>query len=174
MPSGGHNILEPASFGQPPVFGPSMENFQDMADQFLDGHAAMQVSSAAQPGKVWIQLIENRPLRTQIGNLREPSPNAIAAPLRAPSNELLLCRRLSERFCRVKPIDLTLWPVSLLYGAVNHLKARTYRTGLLKSRRLDGVVISVGNLTVGGTGKTPMVLRIAQRWLDRRKSPSES
>lgn len=68
VPSGGHNILEPASFGQPPVFGPSMENFQDMADQFLDGHAAIQVSSAASLAKVWIQLIENQPLRTQIGN----------------------------------------------------------------------------------------------------------
>jgi 3-deoxy-D-manno-octulosonic-acid transferase len=67
VPSGGHNILEPASFGQPPVFGPSMENFQDMADQFLDGHAAIQVTSAASLAKVWIQLIENAQLRAQIG-----------------------------------------------------------------------------------------------------------
>src|ERR1700722_5537337 len=67
VPAGGHNILEPASFGQPPVFGPSMENFQDMADQFLNGHAAVQVSSAASLAKVWMQLIENQPLRAQIG-----------------------------------------------------------------------------------------------------------
>ncbi len=31
VPSGGHNILEPAWFSKPPVFGPSMENFRDMA-----------------------------------------------------------------------------------------------------------------------------------------------
>ena len=35
-PAGGHNILEPAWFARPPVFGASMENFREMADQFLD------------------------------------------------------------------------------------------------------------------------------------------
>jgi 3-deoxy-D-manno-octulosonic-acid transferase len=66
-PSGGHNILEPAWFSQPPVFGPSMENFQDMADQFLDGHAAVQVPSAQSLGKVWVQLIEDSALRERMG-----------------------------------------------------------------------------------------------------------
>jgi tetraacyldisaccharide 4'-kinase len=52
---------------------------------------------------------------------------------------------------------------------VAHLRARAYQTGILRQRRLDGVVISVGNLTVGGTGKTPMVLWIAQRLLAEGK-----
>jgi tetraacyldisaccharide 4'-kinase len=43
------------------------------------------------------------------------------------------------------------------------LRAALYRRGILRSRRLDGIVLSVGNLTVGGTGKTPMVLWIAER-----------
>ena len=64
-----------------------------------------------------------------------------------------------------------LWPLTLPYGAVTHLRARAYRTGLLHQRRLDGVVISVGNLTTGGTGKTPMVLWIAQRLLGEGKTP---
>lgn len=59
--------------------------------------------------------------------------------------------------------EIALWPFSLVYGAVTHLRARAYRQGILKPRRLDGTVISVGNLTVGGTGKTPMVLWIAER-----------
>jgi tetraacyldisaccharide 4'-kinase len=58
-----------------------------------------------------------------------------------------------------------LWPLSLPYGAAAHLRARAYRKGILRSQRLDGVVISVGNLTTGGTGKTPMVLWIAERLL---------
>lgn len=62
-----------------------------------------------------------------------------------------------------------LWPFSLVYGAGAHLRARAYETGILRQRRLDGVVISVGNLTVGGTGKTPMVLWIAQRLLAEGK-----
>jgi tetraacyldisaccharide 4'-kinase len=63
-----------------------------------------------------------------------------------------------------------LWPFTLPYGAVAHLRARAYRKGILKSQRLDGTVISVGNLTTGGTGKTPMVLWIAERLLAEQKS----
>lgn len=44
-----------------------------------------------------------------------------------------------------------------------HLRAAFYQSGLLRKQRLQGTVISVGNLTVGGTGKTPMVLWIAER-----------
>jgi tetraacyldisaccharide 4'-kinase len=62
-----------------------------------------------------------------------------------------------------------LWPLSLSYGAVAHLRARAYQAGVLRQRGLDGVVISVGNLTVGGTGKTPMVLWIAERLLGEGK-----
>jgi tetraacyldisaccharide 4'-kinase len=63
-----------------------------------------------------------------------------------------------------------LWPLSLVYGAVAHFRALAYRKKIFPQRRLDGVVISVGNLTVGGTGKTPMVLWIAERLLAEGKS----
>ncbi len=63
-----------------------------------------------------------------------------------------------------------LWPLSLAYGAVARLRALGYRKKIFRQRRLDGVVISVGNLTVGGTGKTPMVLWIAERLLAEGKS----
>jgi 3-deoxy-D-manno-octulosonic-acid transferase len=49
------------------VFGTSMENFQEMADQFLDGRAGVQVASAQGLGKTWIQLIENSALRDAMG-----------------------------------------------------------------------------------------------------------
>jgi tetraacyldisaccharide 4'-kinase len=70
----------------------------------------------------------------------------------------------------VTPLQALLWPLTLPYGAATHLRARSYRTGLLRQRRLDGVVISVGNLTTGGTGKTPMVLWLAQHLLAEGKS----
>jgi tetraacyldisaccharide 4'-kinase len=57
-----------------------------------------------------------------------------------------------------------LWPFSILYGAGARLRAWTYRTRIFHQRRLRGVVISVGNLTVGGTGKTPMVVWLAQHF----------
>jgi 3-deoxy-D-manno-octulosonic-acid transferase len=43
VPTGGHNVLEPAVFGRPIVFGPHMQNFQEIAATFLEADAAMQV-----------------------------------------------------------------------------------------------------------------------------------
>jgi tetraacyldisaccharide 4'-kinase len=63
-----------------------------------------------------------------------------------------------------------LWPLSLIYGGVAAFRARAYDRGIFRQHRLNGVVISVGNLTVGGTGKTPMVLWIAERLLAEGKS----
>jgi 3-deoxy-D-manno-octulosonic-acid transferase len=65
--AGGHNILEPAWFARPPVFGNSMENFREMADQFLTAHAAVEVSNGPMLGKVWTQLIEDPARREAMG-----------------------------------------------------------------------------------------------------------
>lgn len=62
-----------------------------------------------------------------------------------------------------------LWPLSIPYGVGARLRAWTYRAGIVHQRRLRGVVISVGNLTVGGTGKTPMVVWLAQRFAQAGK-----
>lgn len=81
--SGGHNILEPAWFGKPPVFGRSMENFSEMAEQFLAANAGVQVSSGPQLGKVWVQLIDNDTLRERMGqSARELSSRNAGATAR--------------------------------------------------------------------------------------------
>jgi tetraacyldisaccharide 4'-kinase len=49
------------------------------------------------------------------------------------------------------------------------LRASFYARGWIKQRRLQGSVISIGNLTVGGTGKTPMVIWLAERFLAEGK-----
>ncbi|HET6199379.1 MAG TPA: 3-deoxy-D-manno-octulosonic acid transferase [Candidatus Acidoferrales bacterium] len=67
VPSGGHNILEPAWFSKPPVFGPSMENFRDMAARFSSTGVGIQVSSAAQLGKVWVDLIQDPSRSAEMG-----------------------------------------------------------------------------------------------------------
>lgn len=59
VPSGGHNILEPAAFGKIPVFGPSMENFSQIAERFVAAGAAIQVESPEDAGVAWIELLRN-------------------------------------------------------------------------------------------------------------------
>jgi len=68
-----------------------------------------------------------------------------------------------------RPIAILLWPLSLVYGAVAQLRAWLYERGWLKQKRLNAPVISVGNLTVGGTGKTPMVIWLAEKFLAEGK-----
>lgn len=66
-------------------------------------------------------------------------------------------------------VRLLLWPLSLVYGAYVWLRAWLYGRDWLKQKHLRGTVISVGNLTVGGTGKTPMVLWLAEKFLSEGK-----
>ncbi len=68
-----------------------------------------------------------------------------------------------------RPLRILLWPASLLYGAVAAVRTRLYAKGWRKQKHLKGAVISVGNLSVGGTGKTPMVIWLAEKLLQRGK-----
>jgi tetraacyldisaccharide 4'-kinase len=62
-----------------------------------------------------------------------------------------------------RAVQIALWPASLVWQAIVRTRAAAYRTGFFRSKRLPGTVISVGNLTAGGTGKTPLVLWLAER-----------
>jgi tetraacyldisaccharide 4'-kinase len=66
-------------------------------------------------------------------------------------------------------VRLLLWPLAVVYGGYVRLRAWLYAKGWLRQKRLRGKVISVGNLTVGGTGKTPMVLWLAEKFLTEGK-----
>ena len=63
-------------------------------------------------------------------------------------------------------------PLAGLYGAGARLRRRAFQQGWLKSRRLPRHVISVGNLTVGGSGKTPLVAHVAEILLRNGHKPS--
>jgi tetraacyldisaccharide 4'-kinase len=59
-------------------------------------------------------------------------------------------------------MSLALAPLGLLYGAVTRARLRLYRSGFLKTESAGAPVVSVGNLTAGGTGKTPLVEWVAR------------
>ncbi|HEX4898956.1 MAG TPA: tetraacyldisaccharide 4'-kinase [Pyrinomonadaceae bacterium] len=61
----------------------------------------------------------------------------------------------------MKP-SLVLSPLSVAYAAATRLRIAAYKKGLLKTTQLPVPVISIGNITVGGTGKTPLVALISR------------
>ena len=67
VPTGGHNILEAAYWAKPVIFGPHMENFQDMARLFLEANACIQVQDAAGLAESVLKLFGNRASAEQLG-----------------------------------------------------------------------------------------------------------
>lgn len=62
----------------------------------------------------------------------------------------------------MSPVTFVLAPLGSLYGLAMKVRRRLYRTGRFRVHQLGVPVISVGNLTTGGTGKTPLVEWIAR------------
>jgi len=60
------------------------------------------------------------------------------------------------------PLRQALWPLSLIYGAVAAVRNWTFDARLRKAHEIGVPVVSVGNLSVGGTGKTPTVAWLCQ------------
>jgi 3-deoxy-D-manno-octulosonic-acid transferase len=65
--AGGHNILEPAVFGKPIVFGPHMHNFAEIARTFLDNGAAVQVRSGRELESTLLELLGDPVRRASLG-----------------------------------------------------------------------------------------------------------
>ena len=63
------------------------------------------------------------------------------------------------------------WPLAALYGSLVRLRRWLYRIGARRSVRLPVPVVVVGNLTVGGTGKTPLTIALAEALRSRGFKP---
>jgi 3-deoxy-D-manno-octulosonic-acid transferase len=65
--TGGHNVLEPAVFGKPIVFGPHMENFAEIADAFVTNGAGVQLAGEQQLDEAFMSLISDPVRRARLG-----------------------------------------------------------------------------------------------------------
>jgi 3-deoxy-D-manno-octulosonic-acid transferase len=67
VPTGGHNILEAAYWAKPVIFGPHMENFQDIARLFLEADACRQVKEAEELAACVLKLFADRAAGQRLG-----------------------------------------------------------------------------------------------------------
>lgn len=74
-----------------------------------------------------------------------------------------LFRKAPKFWERRGPTSLILWPLSWLYGLLLRARKLILDTGLIKQSPAPVPVIIVGNIRVGGTGKTPIVIALAER-----------
>ena len=67
VPVGGHNLLEPAAWGKPVVFGPHMENFAEIASLFVSRRAALQIGSSEELELTLMDLLDDPEKRRDLG-----------------------------------------------------------------------------------------------------------
>lgn len=153
---GGHNVLEPAAFAAPVICGPHMENFAEIATEF-DRAGALARLDQTNLGNAISSLLNDPDRLARIGaaslSLAEAKRGATARSIQTLS--AAYDAALPRPVPPVILIPLTwLWRVGMAFDrAVKRLR----------SCRPGARVISVGNLAVGGTGKTPMVLWLCDR-----------
>ena len=83
----------------------------------------------------------------------------------------LVFQAIEKTWYRKSPWSVLLFPLSLIYGALMQLRTTAYRFGVLPRWEVGVPVIVVGNLTVGGSGKTPLDIRLVQLLARQGYSP---
>jgi len=166
---GGHNVLEPALFGKPVIAGPHMENFEAIAEDFRQAGAMVEIKSASDLTGAVDRFLGDPVLGREIGGRALTCAEARRG---ATGRAVAAVRRLYDgylaRYRPAQPWYAFAWALARIWGGGARRRATR---GLKQQRRLDVPVISVGNLTMGGTGKTPCVLRLAAALNERGKKP---
>lgn len=78
---------------------------------------------------------------------------------------------LQQHWYRITPLHLVLLSLSLIFRLLAGMRRALYRSGILPGEKLPVPVVVVGNINVGGSGKTPLTLWLAQQLLDNGWHP---
>ncbi len=167
---GGHNVLEPAFFGKPVLVGPHMENFAQIMAKFTGAGALLPIAGATELARAVRGLLEDTVRRERVGAAaRGAAESERGAADRAVTEIAGVYAASLPSYRAATPARMALWPFSLLWRAGGATKRRR---ALARRSQLATPVISVGGLTAGGTGKTPLVLWLAERLKERGYEPA--
>ena len=155
---GGHNVLEPAHHARPVVVGPHMQNFQAITDELVAQQAIRQVKGANELAAAISQILDKPKEAEELGQrARQVAESRSGATQRAVEQAARLHSESVPASPRGALESCVLWLPSLLWTAGARLRLAAYQRNYLRKRRLRAFTVCVGNITAGGTGKTPMV-----------------
>lgn len=187
---GGHNILEPAAHGKAILVGPNMFNFKDTYALFSKRNACITVNDAVELGTNILRLFRDPEARKQMEeetlaivkeNRGASRKSAILLREMLDAYEQQRGKAGKSSIRQIENFQTYLY--KLVHGEVNGILSNVvlgilhmfsfiycqlisltislYRQGIFKQYKLDCHVISLGNITVGGTGKTPTAQKLA-------------
>ena len=70
---------------------------------------------------------------------------------------------IEQHWQRFTPVSALLTPLSALFGGIAALRRQSFKFGISRQNNLPVPVVVVGNISVGGTGKTPLTIHLARR-----------
>ncbi|MBV8816933.1 MAG: tetraacyldisaccharide 4'-kinase, partial [Acidobacteriaceae bacterium] len=167
---GGHNVLEPASCAKPIVVGPHMENFGEIAESFRENEAWLQISGPAELADAVDGLVRDPASAAAIGGrAAELAVANTGAALRAASRVLTHHDAAIPNWDRGGPATPLLWPLAQLWKLGTR---RKQRRDTADAHALPRPVVSVGGITMGGSGKTPFVEMLVHSFCDQQMQPA--
>ncbi len=167
---GGHNILEPAAVRRAIITGPHLENFAAIAAEFRERRAFLEIKEASELAAAVAQLLDHPQLREELGARAAILAASKRGATRKAVAEILRQHDLSVPYwSRLSPARFLLWPIAKTWELVS-ARERSRKTA--HARRLNTPVISVGGISMGGAGKTPLVDHLTQRLSQRGHDPA--